>query len=52
MRLETFGKHWGVTVSCNVAMSILLGVIGKLFKYLFTQNNETITTEGLPGAET
>lgn len=50
----TFGKQWGVTVSCNVAMLILSGVSGQRFeKDLFAQNNETVITWGLPGeAET
>lgn len=30
--LKTFGKQWGVTVSCNVAMLILSGVSGQHFK--------------------
>lgn len=50
VRLKTFGKQWGVTVSCNVAMLILSGVSGQ--QDLFVQNNETVSTSGLPGAET
>lgn len=53
VRPETFGKQPGVTVSCNVAMLILSGVSGQHFlKDLFVQNNETVTTPRLPGAET
>lgn len=49
VRLETFGKQRGVTMSCNVAILILSGVSGQHFlKDLFVRNNETVSTAGLP----